>query len=66
MKSLRLLTIAMSLVLLLSSCKILNSIGLFKPKYGCPSNGKNVGAEKILSGDPKASKDAKKAKKFKS
>jgi hypothetical protein len=28
------------------------------PKYGCPSNGKNVGAERILSGDkvPKARK----------
>jgi hypothetical protein len=28
------------------------------PKYGCPSNGKNVGAERILSGDklPKAKK----------
>jgi len=28
------------------------------PKYGCPSNGKNVGAERILSGEkvPKAGK----------
>jgi len=28
------------------------------PKYGCPSNGKNVGAERILSGEkvPKAPK----------
>lgn len=32
---------------------------------GCPSNGKNVGAEKILSGDAKAMKAASKAKKFK-
>ena len=64
MKSLRHLTIALSLLLLFSSCKLFG--GLFKPKYGCPSNGKNVGAEKILSGDPKATKDAKKAKKFKS
>lgn len=31
---------------------------------GCPSNGRNVGAERILSGDPKALKDAKKAGKF--
>ena len=68
MKSLRLFTIAMSVMLLFSSCKMFGNLfgGLFKPKYGCPSNGKNVGAEKILSGDPKASKDAKKAKKFKS
>ncbi len=31
---------------------------LFGPKYGCPSNGKNVGAERILSGEkvPKAAK----------
>jgi hypothetical protein len=31
------------------------------PKYGCPGNGKNVGAERILSGDK-----VPKAKKFKS
>ena len=42
------------------------SCNLFKPKYGCPSNGKNVGAEKLLSGDPAAEKSARKAKKFKS
>lgn len=64
MKNLRFLTVALCVMMLLSSCKIWNSI--FKPKYGCPSNGKNVGAEKILSGDPKAAKDMKKAKKFKS
>lgn len=64
MKNLRFLTFALCVMMLFSSCKIWNS--LFKPKYGCPSNGKNVGAEKILSGDPKAAKDVKKAKKFKS
>jgi hypothetical protein len=39
-----------------SSCKLWNN--LFGPKYGCPSNGKNVGAERILSGEkvPKAKK----------
>jgi len=33
-----------------------SSCSLFQPKYGCPSNGKNVGAEKLLSGEkvPKA------------
>jgi len=31
------------------------------PKYGCPSNGKNVGAERILSGEK-----VPKGKKFKS
>jgi hypothetical protein len=35
-------------------------------KYGCPTNGKNIGAERILSGDKEAMKAAKKAKKFKS
>jgi len=34
-------------------------------KNGCPSNGKNVGAEKLVSGDPKATKLAKDAPKFK-
>ena len=48
----------------LSSCQVWNKI--LKPKYGCPSNGKNVGAEKIISGDPEAMKAMKKAKKFKS
>ena len=35
-------------------------------KYGCPTNGKNIGAERILSGDKAAMKAARKAKKFKS
>ena len=33
-------------------------------KKGCPSNGANIGAERILSGDPKALKAIKKGKKF--
>lgn len=39
-----------------SSCGLIHN--LFGPKSGCPSNGKNVGAERILSGEkvPKASK----------
>jgi hypothetical protein len=38
----------------ISSCGMIHS--LFGPKYGCPSDGKNVGAERILSGEkvPKA------------
>jgi hypothetical protein len=39
---------------------------LTKNKYGCPTNGKNIGAERILSGDKKAIKAASKAKKFNS
>jgi len=54
----------LGVMMLLSSCGLFNN--LFRPKYGRPSNGKNVGAEKILSGDPDATKAARKAKKFKS
>jgi hypothetical protein len=64
MKKLRSFTIVMSMMILLSSCGLWNN--MFKPKYGCPSNGKNIGAEKLASGDPKAEKAARKAKKFKS
>jgi hypothetical protein len=70
MKNLRSIAVALSLMMLLSSCKMFGKVfgGIFpkKEKYGCPSNGKNIGAERILSGDPKATKDAKKAKKFRS
>lgn len=43
-----------------------SSCSLFKggQKYGCPTNGKNIGAERLASGDPAAVKAAKKAKKF--
>jgi hypothetical protein len=39
-----------------SSCGAIHH--LFAPKYGCPSDGKNVGAERILSGEkvPKSPK----------
>ena len=45
----------------------LSSCSLFRKnvKYGCPTNGKNIGAEKLASGDPAAMKAARKAKKFK-
>jgi hypothetical protein len=33
---------------------------------GCPTNGKNVGAERLLTGDAKTLKAVKKAGKFKS
>jgi len=64
MKNLRFFALVLSFMVLLSSCGMLSN--LFKRKTGCPTNGKNVGAEKIISGDPKATKDAKKAKKFRS
>lgn len=64
MRSLRYFIVMLSVAVLLSSCGMFSN--MFKKKTGCPTNGKNVGAEKILSGDPKATKDAKKAKKFRS
>lgn len=64
MKNLRIFAITMSLSILLSSCGMFSN--LFKRKTGCPSNGKNVGAEKVLSGDPEAAKSMKRAKKFRS
>ena len=40
----------------IASCGLVHN--LFGPKYGCPSDGKNVGAERLLSGEkvPKAPK----------
>ncbi len=64
MKNLRFFAVAMSLAIALSSCGKLSN--MFKRKTGCPSNGKNVGAEKVLSGDAESAKAMKKAKKFKS
>ncbi len=55
MKKLILIFIAFGF-LMLNACKV---------KKGCPSNGANVGAERLLSGDPKALKDIKKGKKWK-
>jgi hypothetical protein len=52
-------------ILLLVLCVYaLSSCSLFRKnvKYGCPTNGRNVGAEKLLSGDPKSVKASKKAK----
>ncbi len=54
MKSARFFIFLSCFALAVSSCST-----LFKPKYGCPSSGKNVGAEKLLS-DPSASRKAKK------
>lgn len=52
--------LAAGTIFLLGSC----SNGLFakKEKLGCKTNGRNIGAEKLLSGDPKAIKASKKAK----
>ncbi|MDQ6843052.1 MAG: hypothetical protein M3Z92_01675 [Bacteroidota bacterium] len=56
------LIILLVCVLTITGCSIFRK----NEKYGCPTNGKNVGAEKILSGDKDAIKAARKAKNFKS
>jgi hypothetical protein len=51
MKIIRFLLIATTISLMTASCSV------FKRGSGCPTNGKNVGAEKLLDGDsPKAKK----------
>jgi hypothetical protein len=56
----KIITKAALVVILLS---FMTSCNVFKrtPKEGCPTNGKNVGAEKLLSGEK-----VKKAKRFNS
>jgi hypothetical protein len=51
-------------LLIVMSAYLLSGCSLFRKnvKYGCPTNGRNVGAEKLASGDPKSIKAAKKAK----
>ncbi len=51
-----------AILLLLSSCSLLAKMGIGtgSRKKGCPSDGRNVGAEKLLSGEKVA-----KAPKFK-
>jgi hypothetical protein len=50
--------LAVLVVSFLISCFIFKK----KEKYGCPTNGRNVGAEKIASGDEKAIRASNKAK----
>ncbi|MEO6733247.1 MAG: hypothetical protein ABIN01_18635 [Ferruginibacter sp.] len=50
--------LAIACITLLSGCFIFQK----KDKYGCPTNGRNVGAEKLASGDEKALKASSKAK----
>jgi len=54
------------ILLVLVCIGFLSGCSVFKRKTGCPTDGKNVGAEKILSGDKKSAKAARKAKKFNS
>ena len=50
-----------TLITLFSGCFI-SRIFQKKEKYGCPTNGRNVGAERIAAGDEKAIKASKNAK----
>lgn len=47
-----------SFILLVSLFALSMALGSCHPKYGCPSNGKNVGAERLMSGEkvPRAKK----------
>ena len=58
MKAFRYTLTILALTALLSSCSVWNRV--FPPKYGCESDGKNVGAEKLLDGS-----NQKKQPKFK-
>lgn len=49
--------LAVTVISLFCGCFIFQK----KEKYGCPATGRNIGAEKIAAGDPKALK-ANKAK----
>lgn len=55
------LIIAITCISFLSGCFIFQK----KEKYGCPSDGRNVGAEKLLSSDPKDAGDIKASRKAK-
>jgi len=59
MRNLRSILLLVTVSLILSSCSVWNKV--FPPKYGCPSDGRNVGAEKLLSGEM-SKKEEKKAK----
>jgi hypothetical protein len=63
MKVVRMVVVSICILTLVSSCRLWNNV--FSPKYGCKTNGKNIGAEKLINGDPEATKAARKAKKFK-
>ena len=50
--------IAIIVMYCLSACSVFRKT----EKYGCPSNGRNIGAEKLAAGDEKAMKASAKAK----
>jgi hypothetical protein len=50
--------IAVTCLYFLSACSLFKK----SEKTGCPSNGRNIGAEKLAAGDPEAMKASQKAK----
>ena len=56
MKSVRYLFL-LSTIVLLTSCSVWNK--MFPPKYGCGTDGRNVGAEKLLDDSNKKKKEPK-------
>jgi len=52
------LLLAVFVLTLLSGCSLFRR----SEKRGCPTNGRNIGAERIASGDQKAIKASNKAK----
>ncbi len=52
------LLLGVTVITLLTSCFIFRK----KEKYGCPASGAAQGAEKLASGDPKATKMSSKSK----
>ena len=64
MKNLRFFEFTLSVEVLMSSFVLLSNV--FKRKTFFCRYGKKKGVEKLASGDPKAEKAARKAKKFKS
>ncbi|HUC82779.1 MAG TPA: hypothetical protein VMR70_17855 [Flavisolibacter sp.] len=49
MKRFRNLLVLLIFITTLSSCSLWNKV--FPPKYGCGTDGRNVGAEKLLDDD---------------
>jgi len=63
---LEMLFVMKKIIIFVACCWMFSGCSIFRhEKYGCPTNGKNIGAERILSGDKAAIKASKKAAKFK-
>ncbi|HEV8079913.1 MAG TPA: hypothetical protein VGP43_04320 [Chitinophagaceae bacterium] len=53
-----------NIIIIITCTYMLSACSIFRKntKYGCPTDGRNVGAEKLAAGDPKVMKAARKAK----